>query len=190
MSDETPTNEQGIPLEALKTEVIFKEVEVSRLNLKQNDVLVVKMHGDDFDVAMLKGLQAHFRKVFPNNKVLVFSLIGDMEMDLEIVRAALVMEPQTAYAPTPASPCATAPKGYCEGCDCGKKDAAEAEVEKAKPGPQRMTKGQLVKVIEAGHAVEGETGSIDSYIGGEFYLVRFASVGIIKMHGLALQETK
>jgi hypothetical protein len=198
MADETPTNEQGMPLEALeipmtraefdlaiaaaKSEIILKEVEVSRLNLLQNDVLVVKMQGNDFGQELIESLQNHFRKVFPQNKVLVFSLTDDLSMDLEIVRAALLTESE-------ASSCSTAPKGYCEGCDCGKKEAAES-LPIAKPTVYRIPSGTLVKVIEAGSPVEGETGSIESYIGGGFYLVRFTSVGVIKVDGLGLEEQK
>lgn len=193
MADETPTNEQGIPLENAPTldqvaeiqaeqraplEVSLKEVEVAKLNLQENDVLVVKMKGMDLDYDLIKSLQKHFQKVFPNNKVLVFSLTEDATMDLDVVNAALQEE---------ASNCATAPKGYCDGCDCGKREAAEAAAP-APIGPTRMTKGTLVKAIEAGHAVEGETGSIDTYIGGGYYLVMFQSVGVIKMDGNGLQQ--
>lgn len=201
MTDETPTNEQGIPLEALgqlpepgemlrismeatpvpTAEISLKEVEVSKLNLKQNDVLVVKMQGMDLDHDLIKSLQKHFQKVFPNNKVLVFSLTEDATMDLEIIQAALLTEQ---------SSCATAPKGYCEGCDCGKKEAAEATAISTNPTVTKINMGTLVKVVEAGHAIEGETGSIESYIGGGYYLVRFDSVGVIKLSGLALDAVK
>jgi hypothetical protein len=227
MADETPTNEQGIPLEAVqevptnvkfvletleklatldpdtnnalqnfldmvkeadearKTELVLKEVEVSKLNLKENDVLVVKMQGMDLDGDLIRSLQKHFQKVFPNNKVLVFSLEEDAKMELEVVEAALLQEQPEA------SSCATAPAGYCEGCDCGKKEAAlAASPPPVPPGPYRMPRGQLVKIIEAGHAMEGEKGTIDSYIGGGYYLVRFEVIGVIKVDGLGLEELK
>jgi hypothetical protein len=181
MAEETPTNEQGVPVDPNSApvriaEFVLKETEVSKLNLMQNDVLVVKMQGMDLDHDLIKSLQNHFKKVFPNNKVLVFSLSEDAKMNLEVVKAEALGES-----------CATAPKGYCEGCDCGKKEAAESVVTPP-PAPYRMATGTLVKVIEAGHAVEGETGSVDSYIGGGYYLVRFASMGVIKMNGFGLEE--
>jgi hypothetical protein len=204
MADETPTDDEGFPLEALEeadreptldylrsfmnkvaeeqvqTKVVFKEVEVSKLNLKENDVLVVKMQGEDFEADMLRGLQAHIRKVFPNNKVLVFSLQGDMKMELEVIQAALQSESLSCP-----------PTGYCEGCDCGKREAAEAAAEPVKPpGPYRIPAGSKVKVIDQDSAVFNESGIVKQHIAGDNYLVNFMSVGVIKVQGIAMQEIK
>lgn len=197
MADETLTNEEGIPLEHVdaavqtNTEVIFKEIEVSKLNLKENDVLVVKMQGMDMDQSMMSSLQNHFKKVFPNNKVLVFSLSADSVMGLEVVQADLTEKS-----------CDTAPKGYCEGCNCGKKSAAEAMVQQsssetalqqmpsASVPSNKIAVNQKVRVIEDGHAVQDETGTIESYIGGGFYLVKFDNIGVIKLRDLSIEEIK
>ena len=201
MADETPVNEEGIPLEALETpkergitkedveriwaeqhaplEVVLKEVEVSKLNLKKNDVLVVKMHGEDFDHQLIQSLQNHFKKVFPSNKVLVFSLSEGMSMDLEVVKSRLLEEK------------AACSSGPCEGCDCGKKNSEPEKPKISTPtGPYRISAAQKVRVIDQESAVHNEEGIVKQHIAGDNYLVNFMSVGVIKVQGIALEEIK
>lgn len=83
-------------------EITLKDIEVQKLNLKPDDVLVVKLIGDAFmeeDTVELRNVL----KQLISNKVLVLSIPSDNSIDLTIVQSADKFE--------------------CEGCeDCNCED--------------------------------------------------------------------
>ncbi len=91
--------------------VKFETVQISTLNLKSDDILIVKLIGDEMGETDFNSLKDHLNTVFVKNKVLVFS----MPTNSDIVFEKIVPETQS---------CSTAAKGYCDDCSCGKKDAA------------------------------------------------------------------
>ena len=82
------------------SELKFNVVELQKINLKFGDVLSVKLVGDDFDEYTTQSLQEHLKSIFPENKIMVFT----MPTGSDIVFEAVTKD------------------GYCTGCDCGKKE--------------------------------------------------------------------
>lgn len=102
-------------------EAKFTIAELKVLSLKPGDVLTVKLvdHTDleIFTQQDMGFLREKLKKVFPENEVMVFAMPKDTDIIFEAVSPELKLdEPEN---------CSTAPKGYCEGCNCGKKEAAE-----------------------------------------------------------------
>lgn len=85
----------------------FDVVELQKINLKEEDVLSVKLISDDFDENTMASLREHLQGVFPDNKIMVFT----MPVGSDIVFEAIVREPS---APS-----------YCANCNCGKKESNE-----------------------------------------------------------------
>lgn len=107
MSD-TETKVESIEESAIK----FDLAEINVLSLKPTDVLMVKLVGDYFMDSDMDTLAKTFKPAFPNNKVMVCVVPSGNDIQFEVVTKE---EPIN---------CSTAPKGYCDSCNCGKKEAA------------------------------------------------------------------
>jgi len=69
------------------SEIKITEVEATVLRLEPGDVLAVKVKGDDFNhEATLQGLKEHVQSLFPNNKVLLFSMDSGHEIEFNILK--------------------------------------------------------------------------------------------------------
>lgn len=81
----------------------FDIAELQVVSLKPGDVLSAKLIGDNYDVDTMQSLREHLKKVFPDNEVMVFSMPSGDDIQFQAIR------PEE-------------PKGYCDGCDCGKRE--------------------------------------------------------------------
>lgn len=63
----------------------LKEIEVQKLNLKENDTLLVKVKSDYISNSELTELGDGLRNIFKNNKVVVLSVGENESIDLTIV---------------------------------------------------------------------------------------------------------
>lgn len=90
----------------------FDVVEVQRLNLQPGDVLAVTVKNDDLRQESVDGLRKQLELVFPNNKVFVFAMGTNDDVQLAIV----------SQTELPVASCG--PVGYCNDCTCGKKEQA------------------------------------------------------------------
>lgn len=68
-------------------ELTIKEVEIAKLNLTPGDTLVVKVRGDDFDHAeTLESLRTSLRQAFPLNRIMVFSMGKDHDLEMTVMK--------------------------------------------------------------------------------------------------------
>jgi hypothetical protein len=67
-------------------EITIKEVEVQRLNLQKDEVLVVKYKGDQVEVSQLMDFRTELRKIFPNNKVVILGLPENEDMEFSTIK--------------------------------------------------------------------------------------------------------
>ena len=86
-------------------EITLKEVEVTKLNLKEGDKLLFTIKSDNVNAARLRQFSDHMQKEFPNNKVIVMGV--SLEEDIRFIVSSKE-EPATEQS-------------YCQDCDCGKK---------------------------------------------------------------------
>ena len=93
----------------------FDVVEAQRINLQPNDVLMVTVKNDEITQDTINGLRKQLQLVFPNNKVFVFAMGTNDDVNLSIV----------SQSENPVASCA--PAGYCNDCTCGKKEQAIGE---------------------------------------------------------------
>ena len=89
----------------VRTQIGFDVAELSVIRLKPGDVLSVKLTGDDLSIDNMDSLRDHLKKVFPDNKVLVFQMPNGSDIQFEAIR-----QENTSY---------------CNDCNCGKKESAE-----------------------------------------------------------------
>lgn len=89
-------------------EITFKEVEINKLNLQPDEVLVVKLKGDNFSAYDMDSLKMGFEGILPNNKVVLLALPNDSDIELTIAKGS-------EYPGL----------SYCSDCSCGKKAIAE-----------------------------------------------------------------
>jgi hypothetical protein len=90
-------------------DIKFSFAELKTISLKEGDVLSVKLTSSSATSEDLESLRKTLGSVFPNNQVLIF----DMPEGEDIVFEKVEQEPVLN--------CSTAPKGYCDDCNCGKK---------------------------------------------------------------------
>ena len=91
----------------------FVEAELTKLSLAPGEVLAVRITVEDPDYISsdsLRDLNDQFKKVFPDNKVMIFCLIDGTEMDF------------TAIQPPPPLPVEACGPQACADCNCGKKE--------------------------------------------------------------------
>lgn len=84
------------------SEIKLDIVELQKINLKPGDVLSAKLVGNDFDQETTESLSRHLKSIFPDNKIMVFT----MPVGSDIVFEAVTKEPVS----------------YCSDCTCGKKE--------------------------------------------------------------------
>lgn len=123
------------------TKTIINEAEINKINLKEGDVLLLKVKGPDFENdEVCKSLQQSFKSIFPNNKIGVLFL-EDNSIDISVISQEQATRIQTysefCNALTPEqrdkaealfnsvkdSTCNS--PSYCADCNCGKKANAE-----------------------------------------------------------------
>ena len=63
----------------------FNEIELQKINLGPNDVLSVKLVGDDFDVDTMNDLKEHIKSIFPNNRVMVFCMPTGSDIQFQAI---------------------------------------------------------------------------------------------------------
>lgn len=80
--------------------ITFNTVELQILSLKPDDVLVVKITGDEYDQDTASSLGDFVKKNIPNNKVMAFTVPTGSTIDFTVIRPEA--EP------------------YCDDCSCGK----------------------------------------------------------------------
>lgn len=76
-------------------ELTLKEIEVQRLNLKENDVLFITLKGEEFieHFDSVKQLRDGLKNLFPQNKIIVLAIPEGHEIDLKLVnRDELIKE--------------------------------------------------------------------------------------------------
>lgn len=89
----------------MSDEVTINEIEAQKINLQPGDVLMVTINHADLEQEGMMRLRDQFKRVFPNNEIMVFGMGGEGYVKFTV---------------------ATQPKvGYCSNCDCGKKEEAE-----------------------------------------------------------------
>jgi hypothetical protein len=64
----------------------LSKIEINKINLAKNDVLAVKLIGNAFDIAEVKGVKEYFASVFPKNKVLIFTLPKENDIVFESIK--------------------------------------------------------------------------------------------------------
>jgi len=64
----------------------FDIAELQVLRLEAGDVLSVKLIGDDFDQATAESLQQHLAKLFPNNKVSIFTMPNGSDILFQAIK--------------------------------------------------------------------------------------------------------
>lgn len=132
----------------------FDVVEVQRVGLQPGDVLMVTVKNDDLSQESVDALRGQLQTVFPGNKVFVFAMGTADEVNIAVVtqefdkpiqgdvtingnltvNGAMVMNDlvtgnmskTTVGGDNPVASCG--PVGYCNDCNCGKKEAAESGV--------------------------------------------------------------
>ena len=71
------------PEEGLSVNIV--NVEVTRLNLKPGDVLMVKITSDIVSADSLAALRQQLTTIFPNNKVMLFAMSASDDIELSVV---------------------------------------------------------------------------------------------------------
>lgn len=97
----------------MSEEITLKEVEVQKLNMQPNDVLMVTVKHDDIDYTSMQNLRKQLNLAFPDNKVMVFGMGSAGEVKLAVMTTEPVAPPVNL--------------GYCGDCSCGKKERIESE---------------------------------------------------------------
>lgn len=69
--------------------MVLTMVELSRIKLEPNEVLSVKLFGDDYEPEDVEGLKAQLSGLFPNNKVMMFVLPAGKDLQMEAISANL-----------------------------------------------------------------------------------------------------
>lgn len=92
--------------EAPRLQIGFDVVELQVVSLKPGDILVAKLIGD-YDVDTMNNLREHLKRVFTNNDVMVFTVPAGDDIQFQAIKKE-------------------EPKGYCNDCDCGKRESGES----------------------------------------------------------------
>ena len=102
-------------------ELKFNEVEVQKLNLQPEEVLIVKIRSDELTAYAMDSLRNGFKNLLPNNRVVVLGVDTDGSIDLTIAKGS------EYPVEVPKVDCSTV--NYCDSCSCGKKEAYESKGE-------------------------------------------------------------
>lgn len=90
-----------------RLQIGFDVAELQVISLKPGDILSAKLIGDEYDVDTMASLREHLKRVFPNNEVMVFAMPNGSDIQFQAIK------PEE-------------PKGYCNDCDCGKREQGES----------------------------------------------------------------
>lgn len=66
--------------------ISFDIAELKVISLKPGDVLSVTLTGDDYAIEAMNKLRKHIQEVFPDNKIMVFSIQHGDELKIEAIR--------------------------------------------------------------------------------------------------------
>jgi len=70
----------------------YKDLEIGSIYLSPNDVLLIKVKGEDFDHSeTIDSLKAMFKELFPDNKVVVFSMNTTHDISFDIIKQGAVI---------------------------------------------------------------------------------------------------
>lgn len=120
------TYREQMESEKIKKDYEFIEIEAQKINLQPGETLMVTIKNSYIEPKEIQHMGSEFRKVFPNNKVFLFSV--ELEGDIKF---ATVSQPEIKVAPvTNPGYCTVTNPGYCTDCSCGKKEAVEGKNEK------------------------------------------------------------
>jgi hypothetical protein len=86
LEGEQTTAEEDWRQGAKDPELTFKFAELNKINLGPNDVLSVKLTGDNIDYPTMKSLKSMLDGVFPNNKVMIFALPPESDILFEVIK--------------------------------------------------------------------------------------------------------
>jgi len=103
-------------------ELKFNEVEVQKLNMQKDEVLIVKIRSDELTASAMDALRNGFKSLLPNNKVVVLGVDTDGSIDLTVAKGS-----EYPVEEAPKVDCSTV--NYCDSCSCGKKEAFESKGE-------------------------------------------------------------
>jgi hypothetical protein len=79
-------DDMPMPDETMSLTPGIKLMEITKINLAPGDVLSVIVYSNDVDVYTLDILKAHMKKIFPDNKIMLFSMpIGD-KIDISVIK--------------------------------------------------------------------------------------------------------
>ncbi len=105
-----------------EVEVILEEVQYMKVSPKEGETLMFMLRSDDLNSNLINILGDNLRKVFPNNKVVVFGLGKDDSMGLISIMSSAV----PVLEPVKKVDCSE-PMSYCDNCSCGKKETLESK---------------------------------------------------------------
>lgn len=100
--------------EPVKVEITFKDVELTKLDLKPGDTLAMTIKSDDIDEYTVNSLRESMGKAFPGIRVLLFGV--GLNDEVKFTAISEIKEN---------SSCATGQ--FCVDCNCGKKEQYEQE---------------------------------------------------------------
>lgn len=66
-------------------DIKLNEVEVTKLNLKEGDVLFVKIKGSDWDGEQINFFKKAFQSYFPNNRIAMSAMPEDYDVELSVI---------------------------------------------------------------------------------------------------------
>lgn len=66
-------------------ELTLKEIEINKLNLTPQDILIVKLKGSTFSEEFVESFGKHLKESFPNNKIELLLLPEDHDIVFEKV---------------------------------------------------------------------------------------------------------
>lgn len=94
----------------MSDEINIREVEATKLNLQEGDILMVTVNHEDVSNESLAQLKNKLDTLFPNNQIMVFGMGSE-----GYVKFTVASNPKLSY---------------CSDCDCGKKEQALARENK------------------------------------------------------------
>ena len=92
------------------------EVKLTRIKLEPGEILSVRIYSNSVDEMQLAMLKRQLTSLFPDNRIMLFSMPSGDNMEIEAITPA---EPEVGSCAEPTS--------YCNDCHCGKKERIESE---------------------------------------------------------------
>lgn len=91
----------------MNEELKITDIQATKINLQEGDVLMVTVNHEDLNQESLKHLKDKLDSLFPLNEVMVFGMGSE-----GYVKFTVASQPKLSY---------------CSDCDCGKKEIAESQ---------------------------------------------------------------